>query len=369
VPRPPGGRPGGAPLLRRDPAPPGDGTALGELTSEPLRGVVVAGRCDRGLAPEAPAFAERAGYPLLADPLSGARRGAAAVAHYDLMDLPQPELVIRAGDLPTSKPLRTWLAGLACPQVSIDRHGAWRDPANVVGRSLRGDPRAILGAAEPAPAPPEWLAGWRAADARIAEAVAQQLGEQLTEPALAALLIRELPADATLFVAASMPIRDLEAFAPVREDAPRVLSNRGANGIDGTISSAFGVAAVSEGPVVALLGDVALAHDVGGLLAARRLGLRPTIIVIDNGGGAIFDFLPIARATDVFEQHIATPPGLRCADVAALYGLEHVRAQTLDEVRAAMVRPGALVEVPGERAANRALHAAIRSAAAAAPGA
>src|ERR1039457_3015740 len=93
-----------------------------------------------------------------------------------------------------------------------------------------------------------------------------------------------------------MPVRDIETFWPVRSDPPRVLCNRGANGIDGTVSSAFGVAAAGGRPVVLLLGDVALAHDIGGLLAARRLGLKLTTVLLDNGGGGIFDFLPVSRA-------------------------------------------------------------------------
>ena len=133
-----------------------------------------------------------------------------------------------------------------------------------------------------------------------------------------------LPRGATLFVASSMPVRDIETFWPVRPDPPRVLCNRGANGIDGTVSSAFGAAADGSGPVVLLIGDVALAHDIGGLLAARRLELKLTIVLLDNGGGGIFDFLPVsrarmARAEDIYTRHIATPTGTRlhsagCAD-------------------------------------------------------
>ncbi len=108
-----------------------------------------------------------------------------------------------------------------------------------------------------------------------------------------------------------------------------MLSNRGANGIDGTVSSAFGVAAAGEGPVVLLIGDVALAHDIGGLLAARRLGLPLTIVLLNNDGGGIFHFLPVAGETDAFEEHVATPHGLDFAHAAALYGCGYERPQTL----------------------------------------
>src|SRR5262249_51206749 len=156
---------------------------------------------------------------------------------------------------------------------------------------------------------------------------------ELTEPTVAAELGVLLPPSATLFVSSSMPVRDIESFWPAREDPPRVLCNRGANGIDGVVSSAFGAAAARDGPVVLLIGDVALAHDLGGLLAAGRLGLALVIVLLDNHGGGIFDFLPLARAEiarapdepdaaeDLYTQHIATPTALDFEAAARLYGL------------------------------------------------
>ena len=127
----------------------------------------------------------------------------------------------------------------------------------------------------------EWLASWRSADERAAEAIGAVLSTSgLSEPRLAEELGVLLPSEATLFVASSMPVRDIETFWPARADPPRVLCNRGANGIDGIVSSAFGAAAADRGPVVLLIGDVALAHDIGGLLAAGRLGLKLTIVLV-----------------------------------------------------------------------------------------
>src|SRR5262249_57154737 len=149
----------------------------------------------------------------------------------------------------------------------------------------------------PAAAEQDWLAQWRSADERAAEAMLGALGEEpLSEPAVAAELGVLLPDVATLFVASSMPVRDIATTWPIRPDPPRVLCNRGANGIDGSVSAAYGAAASETGPVVLLAGDVALAHDVGGLLAAQRHRLKATIVLLDNGGGGIFDFLPGARA-------------------------------------------------------------------------
>jgi 2-succinyl-5-enolpyruvyl-6-hydroxy-3-cyclohexene-1-carboxylate synthase len=377
------GRSGGRPWLLR--SWPGQdtaaaGRALAVVARDAHRPVVVAGRAEPGLEAIAGAC-ERLGWPLLADPLSGARRGGAAVAHYDLLlraaaftSAHQPDLVVRCGDLPTSKPLRTWLDTISAEvtQLAFDPQSSWHDPAASLHAVLDADPAATLVAtAGHAPcADPTWLATWRDADARAAGWIDAVLGDELSEPRVARELGARLPASATLFVASSMPVRDVESCTAVRDDAPRVLCNRGANGIDGTVSSAFGAAAVSGGPVVLLIGDVALAHDVGGLLAARRTGLSLTIVLLHNDGGGIFEFLPLAGVDDAFEQHVATPHGLDFAHAAALYGCAYERIRTVDELRAALDRdprePGtAILEVRTERAANLALHRAMAAAASA----
>jgi 2-succinyl-5-enolpyruvyl-6-hydroxy-3-cyclohexene-1-carboxylate synthase len=369
------GRPDGRPWVRRVPVTP---PPAGALTALPGRGIVVAGRHerDRWLGPAAARFAERAGYPLLADPLSGARHGPAAIAHYDVIlrderftNEMQPDLVIRIGDLPTSKPLRTWLASLEnAEQVALDPEGAWQDPAAVVSVSDPGDPAAALEAHAPeTPPDPDWLAAWRRADDDTADVIADALGDELSEPLVARCLGEWLPSDATLFVASSMPIRDVELFFASRELAPHVASNRGANGIDGIVSSAFGAAAVSDGPVVLLIGDVALAHDLGGLLAARRLDLAVTIVLLNNDGGGIFHFLPVAGESDGFEEHVATPHGLDFSHAAALYGLDYERPTTVAALRHAVEAAVShhrttIVEVRTDREQNLALHRRIAAA-------
>jgi len=386
MPAPDPGRAGGAPWVARgavDPA--AAGGALAEAMSGRRRGVVVAGRAERdpALGAAIAGFADRARMPLLADPLSGARRGPAAVAHYDaFLRAPErapggPDLVVRLGDLPTSKPLRAWLAGPAAGarHVLLDPDSAWQDPDALAGMRLVADPGATLAAASgPAQAEEGWLERWRDADRAAARAIGTALGDELSEPAAAIETAAALGPGDVLMVAASMPVRDLETFLPVAEDGPRVLSNRGANGIDGTVSTAFGMAA-AHGRVVLLTGDVALAHDIGGLLAARRLGAAPTIVVVNNDGGGIFEFLAVAAAGPAFEEHVATPHGLDLAAVAALFGLEHervaARARLRDAVAAAVASGGgALLEVRTERCANVALHRRVWEAVAAtSPGA
>jgi 2-succinyl-5-enolpyruvyl-6-hydroxy-3-cyclohexene-1-carboxylate synthase len=374
-------RSGGRPwLLRGGPGPDtaAAGRALAVVARDAHRPVVVAGRAEPGLDAIGAACA-RLGWPLLADPLSGARRGDAAIAHYDLLlrsasftAARRPDLVVRCGDLPTSKPLRAWLHGLGddVMQLAFDPQSSWQDPAGSLHAVLAADPAATLVAtAGHAPAAdPDWLAAWRAADERAAVAIDELLSDELSEPRAARELGRCLPAGATLFVASSMPVRDVEGYTAVRADAPRVLCNRGANGIDGTVSSAFGAAAVCDGPVVLLIGDVALAHDIGGLLATRRLGLRLTIVLLNNDGGGIFEFLPVAAERDAFEEHIATPHGLDFAHAAALYGCAHERVGSVAELRAGLDRalpgPGTtILELRTTRADNLALHRALAEAA------
>jgi 2-succinyl-5-enolpyruvyl-6-hydroxy-3-cyclohexene-1-carboxylate synthase len=433
------GRAGGRPYVRRAPTPAMGETRLGEMVAEARRGVVVAGRHERAtpLGQAAATFCEALGWPLLADPLSGARRGDAAIAHYDALlrddaftAAQRPDLVLRVGDLPVSKPLRTWLAGLGTVrQVTLDPEGAWQDPGSVLSDSIAMEPAATLtelidaaaaptavgspdssnepGPARRHPADPDWLAGWRSADEQASEAILGVLhGDGLDEPSVAAELGVLLPEEATLFVASSMPVRDVETFWPARQDPPRVLCNRGANGIDGTVSSALGAAAADDGPAVLLIGDVALAHDLGGLLAAPRLSLKLTIVLLDNDGGGIFDFLPVSRTTltqqnhgerpfgmdarasdgareedrggehreDIYTHHIATPTGLDFARAAALYGFAHEPVETITGFRTALEHALApqtgptLIHVRTDRAANVDLHARVWSAVARAYG-
>jgi 2-succinyl-5-enolpyruvyl-6-hydroxy-3-cyclohexene-1-carboxylate synthase len=384
-----GGRSGGRPWVTRFAAPQAPAEALldgldSQLRERP-RAIVVAGRAERDprLGASLAAFAERAGVPLLAEPTSGARRGPAAVAHYDALlrdagwaAAHAPELVLRVGDLPTSKPLRQWLAGVDALQVSFDPEAAWQDPAGAVATIAAADPRLTFDAlANRLPRKPrakEWLEDWQRSDRLAAQAIASVLGpDGLSEPRVAAELGVRLPPSATLLVASSMPIRDVETFFPARPEPPRVLANRGANGIDGTVSTAFGVAAAARGPVVALIGDVALAHDVGGLLAASRLGLRVVFVVLDNDGGGIFHFLPVADETDAFEEHVATPHGLDFEHAAALYGLGYERAAEPEGFRAALdaalaAERSTLIVVRTDRRANVSLHRRVWEAVAAA---
>ncbi len=379
-----GGRPDGRPwvarALRADDASAG-AQVLAPIVAAAGRGVVVLGRGEErtggpppgALARAAGEFSAATGWPLLADPLSGARGAAGAIAHYDALlrveafaTAAQPAAVLRIGDLPTSKPLRQWLAGLDAVQVLVDPETAWEDPAQICDLVVPHEPSALLDALAAGAGPPdaEWAAAWQSADRRAGAAIEDVLGDELSEPRIAAELVAALPADATLVVASSMPVRDVETFAAARADGPLVLSNRGANGIDGTIATAYGVAAAADGPVVLLIGDVALAHDVGSLVTARRTGVPLTIVLIDNDGGGIFEFLPVARERDLFERHVATPASIDVAGLATAFGLHHLEVEDLTGLRAAIDYSIAtsgtqIVHARTDRAANVALHGRV----------
>ncbi|MFM9164870.1 MAG: 2-succinyl-5-enolpyruvyl-6-hydroxy-3-cyclohexene-1-carboxylic-acid synthase [Solirubrobacterales bacterium] len=381
------GRPDGRPWTARVSVPPSGERAaevISPVVTTAAQGVVVAGRIEdedrERLARAAQAFSQASGWPVLADALSGLRTGEGAIAHYDALlgceafaAAARPAAVLRIGDLPTSKPLRAWLGGLDAVSVLLDPHGAWQDPGAAADLVVVAPPAATLAAlgAAGGHGAGDWLGGWRTADDRAAAAIEGALGDALTEPRIALELGRLLPDEATLLVASSLPVRDVENFFPRRPDPPAILSNRGANGIDGTIATAYGLSAGSQEPVVLLIGDVAFAHDVGSLLCARRLGAPLTIVLVDNGGGAIFDALAISGESDLYEQHVLTPTGLDIPGIAQAFGLHLLEPQGVEELRAAVSHGlessgTQLVHVRTDRAAGFEARAAARQAVAAA---
>jgi 2-succinyl-5-enolpyruvyl-6-hydroxy-3-cyclohexene-1-carboxylate synthase len=246
-----------------------------------------------------------------------------------------PGLVLRVGDMPTSKPLRSLVAQSS--QIVIDPHGAWHEPTRTAELMLHAAAAPTLGAlaaaVEMRGGMPEggWLAAWREADAEVWAAV--EAAPDDFEGKMLAGLEPELPDDGIVWVSSSMPIRDVEAYFPQSPKRLRFLANRGANGIDGVPSSAMGASIATGLPTWVLIGELALQHDVGGLLAARRAGVQLEIVCVNNGGGGIFDFLPVAEHADpaAYETHIATPSDV--VDLAALWpGLREIRTDRSQNV-------------------------------------
>jgi 2-succinyl-5-enolpyruvyl-6-hydroxy-3-cyclohexene-1-carboxylate synthase len=343
-----------------------------ELIIGSERGVILAGRqLDAGIAASVTAFSAACGYPVLAEPTSQLRAGTHSlenvVAHYDgvFRALPErlaPDLVLRVGDMVTSKAVRTWLTSHRdCRQVVIDAHGVWNEPSATADLFARADPGLLFAsfAEEIEPrADGGWLQAWRDADQTASSAIGtflDALGDEPFEPRVHRMLGTALPEMSTVMVASSMPVRDLESFLPAIDRPLRFLANRGANGIDGTVSSGLGAAAAAPGRTFVLLGDLALYHDMNGLLACARLGVEATIVVLNNGGGGIFDFLPVAAHRDGYEELFGTPTGLDLERVAALYGLPFTRVKSHGELEAALEQPG-IVDVVLDRPRNVELH-------------
>jgi 2-succinyl-5-enolpyruvyl-6-hydroxy-3-cyclohexene-1-carboxylate synthase len=370
------GRPHGAPWTRvHERAPEAartDVEALAARVAAAPRGAIVCGPTHEDIAEAITRLAVASGWPVLAEPCSGLRCGehplANVVAHYDALLRSDPfaaahvpELVLRFGDMPTSKPLRAWVAS-AGEQAVVDPHLAWHEPtrsaATVLHATGIATAEALVEALETrdeVPGNAGWMASWRTADDLVPPLLAA--AAEPFEPLAYTSVAPDLPDGALVWVGSSMAIRDVETLWPRLDRRVRLLSNRGANGIDGVVASAAGAALATGAPTWLLIGDVSLLHDIGGLLAAAAAGPDLRIVCVNNGGGAIFDFLPVAEHAEpeAYERHIATPPGLDLAAAAALAGIPYSLASTGAEIRAAAAQPG-LVEVRTDRIDNVARH-------------
>ena len=385
------GRPGGRPWHRRAPVlvrpDPSAVAAMAEDAGGGGRGLILAG-AGSGDPRAVHDLAAALGWPVLADPRSGCRLPArATVAAADALlrvdgfaEAHRPDVVVRLGTPWASRVVAEWLARLEAPQHLVDPWGAWLDPGRSARAVVAADPgevcAALAGQGIP-PAPAEWLESWSRAEEAAQRAVEEVLARhpEPTEPGVARTVAGVLPDGATLVAASSMPVRDVEWYAAPRTGL-RVLSNRGANGIDGVTSTVLGVAAHGGGPTVGLLGDLAFLHDASGLLAARGVtgeGLDCTLVVVDNDGGGIFSFLPqaVTLAPDRFERLLGTPQGVDLAALAGVYGIPAVPVATAADVAPAVEKSLAgggvrIVHVRTDRQANVGVHDELHAAVAAA---
>jgi 2-succinyl-5-enolpyruvyl-6-hydroxy-3-cyclohexene-1-carboxylate synthase len=356
---------------------------LAQLVRDHDNGVVVAGWGSGASSAVVERFAARAGWPVLADPISGLRRGPCAVSTYeallripDFADGHRPDVVLRLGAAPTSKLLTTWI-GPDVPQLLVDPDDAWLDPARSATERLAVDEDALLAALADAltsPARPStvWLDAWRSAERAARVTIDEILDgwETPFEGRIARDVIDVLPDGTALLVASSMPVRDVEAFARPRAGI-RYLTNRGVSGIDGFVSTVLGAAAASDGPTVALLGDLCLLHDANGLLGAADRDVDATFVVLDNDGGGIFSFLPQAELPEHFERLFGTPHGIDLAALAAVHNIpaHHIeKASDLPAALEAALEAGGvrLVIVSTDRVDNVARHRDVWAAVAAA---
>ena len=353
------------------------------------RGVMLFGpdHLDPALAEPLRRVAAGLGWPVVADPASGLRAGSmldgCLIHGADLLlrdpetaGLLRPDLVVRFGGLPTSKAVNQWLARHAAAEVwLVDPAGGCRDPQHRAARLLRATPRqfcdAVVGDAQrPSGSRDVWLGQWRHADRAARAAVERVLAAdgRFLAPHVAQALWQALPADAVLYAANSMAIREIDAFAWARDAGLQVLANRGVNGIDGQVSAALGAAAGSRRPTVLWCGDLTLLHDVSGLLAGRLHDADLTIVVSNDDGGGIFEYLPVAQAVprSVFEPLFAVPHGLDLSELARGLGWAATRvtnAAAFAEALSRALRGGRhVIEVPVDRTVNTAFHASLSDA-------
>ncbi len=352
------------------------------------RGLVVAGRLrTREEGEAALALAERLGWPLLPDIGSQIRLGndnPLICSYFDLVlgsasfrEEHRPEAVVYLGGRATSKRLAQHLAAAPDPFVVVRDDPFRFDPDHLVTHRVNAgvveacqDLNAEVGGGGRGPS--AWAASWRSASDAAASVLAERLEEEVSEPGVACTVSRQIPADHGLVLAASMPVRDADAFAVPDGAAALVASNRGASGIDGTVATAAGYARGLGAPATLLIGDLALLHDLNSLALLRDPQQPPlTVVAVNNDGGGIFHFLPVARHEEIFEPYFGTPHGLRFEHAARLFGLDYHHpdaASDFAEVYAAAVASGrsSLIEVTTEREENRALHAELLEAVAAA---
>lgn len=348
---------------------------LAELMAGCDRGVVVAGpwpagglEAERAWAAAAAELAVRAGWPLIGEPIAhvrgpGRRAGACVVTAADhllsdeaLGDRMRPDVVVMVGRTPTTKPVRLWLERTRPEHIVVidpaDRQRRAAPALRLTGWVQAPVDRLGLG---DAPAPErsaerrDWLDAWARLESQARSALDREIA---AGPLLSALTARtvvdSLSAGSVLLASNSLPVRDLDAFVP-DTGAVTVVGNRGASGIDGTVSTALGLAAADPAQPVALYtGDLALLHDLSGLAAAARLGLHLTAVCVDNGGGGIFSLLPVADRIDPddFDALFRTPPGADFEGLDGFAGIRVSRAASA-ETLAAAVRAAAADRAPG----------------------
>jgi 2-succinyl-5-enolpyruvyl-6-hydroxy-3-cyclohexene-1-carboxylate synthase len=344
-----------------------------------ISGVIVAGRqLDPELREPLAHLARVAGFPILADPTSQLRCGphdrSHVVAAYDLLLREEhfarsvvPDLILRFGEMPTSKPLRAWIAASGADQIAVDPYGGWNEPSRRAAAILRADPTELAQGwaarlegleGRERPLPDRWLAAETAARTELEATLSSAATGKITEPTLHRALGEAHRDGDLVYTSSSMPIRDQEAFlAPGNADV-LFLCNRGANGIDGLVSSGIGAAQASGRPTTIVTGDLGFLHDLGGLAALRDVETPVRIVVIDNDGGGIFHFLPQESSLDSaeFEALLGTPRGVDVAKAAALFDCPHRRLDSLGQLPEALAAGTGLIEVKTDRKTNVEAH-------------
>jgi 2-succinyl-5-enolpyruvyl-6-hydroxy-3-cyclohexene-1-carboxylate synthase len=314
------------------------------------KGLIICGDMDYpGFSDAVIKLAEALNYPILADPLSQLRSGTHSkdyiIESYDAilksdtaLETLIPEVVIRFGAMPVSKPLSLMLKHHpSIKQFVVDGDGGWREPTLTASYMVHCDEvdfcNGIVKLAQGKRKTSEWAEIWKEIN-KLTKTTLLEAGkdEKMFEGKVFIELAQLLPEKAILFVGNSMPIRDADTFFMTNEKNIRIMANRGANGIDGIVSSALGASTTGE-PLVLVIGDLSFYHDLNGLLAAKLHNLNATIIVMNNNGGGIFSFLPQAKQEKHFETLFGTPTNLNFEQVVHMYDGQYIKVETWDKFR------------------------------------
>ena len=296
-------------------------------------------------------FAKALGWVIFSEPLAGLRSDPCCCAAPDLVARQQrpelkPNLLVSIGQIPTSKALWQWLSDL--PRIAIDPHGDWLDPDHQTLSLLQGDPATALEQlTELLPrAASTWHEQWSLVEQQARKHLTARGPETWDEPSLIQALITSLPEGSHLHVNSGMPVRDLTNFGWSLSESISLSANRGANGIDGGVATALGAALGTEQPCYLLTGDLGFAHDHSSLLAANNLLGKHSlcIIIVDNGGGQIFQHLPIAQHPHNFERLFLTPQQLHYEALAQAHNFHFYHATQKDSFKAALK---AVAQSPG----------------------
>lgn len=344
-----------APRVRQGTITPSDSVIdeLADTVEAAHRGLIVLGPHDPCCSFES--FYDLAaitGFPLLVDPLSGCRYDAITddvirCGGYDSylsaqvsQRLSGADLIVRAGARPTSKRLQQYLNEQAATHVYIDSQLEYRDPRYATTDIINADPQKTVAALTTTigdvSVSQSWQRAFEQTEDQYWETVSTHGPSLPAEGRIAHMLIDRAPADSTIFVSNSMPIRDVDRFGAPRQSSITMIGNRGVSGIDGILSTGLGVGAVHDDPII-FCGDLALYHDMNGLLAIDRTSVDPTIVVVNNDGGGIFHALPIESIEPPFSELFKTPHGLDFSHVADLYGLSYCRCD-VDQFESAYLK-------------------------------
>ena len=388
---------GPVPVVQPAPAAPGESTAVpatpnkdtaapatpGESNAAPVvsgeippdlkgyeRGVIIVGpdaasglEAQKEVAAAALELSAVTAWPVVGEPIAGTRRARGNSAgtvianadhllrHPGIAEELHPDVVVRLGGMPTTKPVRLWLETHRPAHVLlIDPANRWNDPSFVVSRHLAADPETVLTELSGVVRrESSWCERWKELDLIADRVISDEIRHgPLLSAQVASMLADVLPDGSLVMASNSMPVRELDSF--VTTDGPRIdfVGNRGASGIDGITSTALGLASQHDGPVVLFIGDIALLHDLGALFGAARVGLHLTVVCVDNNGGGIFSALPIAARGDEidFETLFRTPHGL---DLAGFDGVGGVRVGEMTSASqfAEALRRACESEIPG----------------------